>query len=484
MKWRVNFTVLNSNYNLVCYAPNEFVRNIPKKDGVQLFKEWYLVHEKGSTSGYIPIQVLSDVANWIKYKIISDPEWADNLHKETEKDNWDYFNYAKSIVGLDFSSLTNQDLAKLYEKLKAYQLPSHVRAIATTWFLDSDGEVFSNYLKERLQNQLQTLGISDPIKLIEYFTILTSPTKTNFAQEEQLDFLRLLKNPSEENIKKHYEKWCWTPYGYIGPAYDLNHYVIEVQNNLSISDVVDDLIAEETIRHEKLKIEQDKLIKEIQLPKDLQHYFAIAREIIWLKDFRKYTIWYGHYVLDKITKEIAKRLQISHRQANYFFTEEIEDALLKGIYNEQVLNERFNYSVIWADENETKIYYGDEARKIIKNLDLENIETGFDNGFKGTCAFPGKALGKVKIVNSVEEINKVEQGDIMLSITTYPALLPAMKKASAIVTEDGGITCHTAIVAREMKIPCVVGAKKVTQILSDGDIVEVDATIGMITKVS
>ncbi len=63
---------------------------------------------------------------------------------------------------------------------------------------------------------------------------------------------------------------------------------------------------------------------------------------------------------------------------------------------------------------------------------------------------------------------------------TRPDYLPAMKKASAFVTDEGGITCHAAIVAREMKKPCIVGTKIATKILKDGDEVEVDANAGMI----
>jgi len=77
---------------------------------------------------------------------------------------------------------------------------------------------------------------------------------------------------------------------------------------------------------------------------------------------------------------------------------------------------------------------------------------------------------------------KVKDGDIMLAITTYPALVSAMKRAGAVVTEDGGITCHAAIVARELKIPTVVGAKKITSVLQDGDLVQVDATNGIVKK--
>lgn len=489
MKWRINFSIPNTNYNLVSYAPPDFIANVPRKNGEQLFKEWYLEHENGRITAYIPIKIIEAVVEWLRDKVITEPEWADELHKKTEELNWEYFNYAKSLVKLNFKNLTNNELADLYDKLKKIQKSSHAHAVATTWFLDSDQEVYSNYLRKELEKHLLSQGISEPVKVIEYFVILTTPTKDNFAQQEEVEFLELLKKVEASELGvddpivfEYYKKWHWTPYGYTGPAYALSYYQDKLKENLHKIDI-DKVLAEENRRNQNMQTEQEKLIKEINLSDNLQHLFKIARDIIWLKDFRKYCIWHGHYVLDMLTKEIAQRLQISHRQANYFFTAEVAEALATGKVDHDLLNQRIAYSVIWSDENGYQVYYGVEAHQIIDNLDVEQVEVDLSSGFKGTCAYPGLVRGKVKIVNSVQEIDKVDSGDIMLSLTTYPALLSAMKKAGAIVTEDGGITCHAAIVARELKIPCVVGAKKITLILKDGDLVEVDATSGLIKKV-
>jgi len=88
--------------------------------------------------------------------------------------------------------------------------------------------------------------------------------------------------------------------------------------------------------------------------------------------------------------------------------------------------------------------------------------------------------GIVRIVNEVKDMGKMKKGDILVSIATQPNLIPAMKKAAAFVTEQGGVTSHAAIVAREMNIPCVIGTKIVTKVFKDGDEVEVDATKGLV----
>lgn len=104
------------------------------------------------------------------------------------------------------------------------------------------------------------------------------------------------------------------------------------------------------------------------------------------------------------------------------------------------------------------------------------------NKLTGSTAVPGNVNGIVKVVNHPNEIYKMKKGDIMVSHSTNPNLVPAMKLAGAIITDVGGVTCHAAIVSRELNIPCIIGTKIATKIFKDGDKVEVDATKGIIRK--
>lgn len=98
----------------------------------------------------------------------------------------------------------------------------------------------------------------------------------------------------------------------------------------------------------------------------------------------------------------------------------------------------------------------------------------------GSVACPGKIQGVVRVITSKNKISEVVNGDILVASMTTPEYLPAMKKAGAFVTDEGGITCHAAIVARELKKPCIIGTKIATQVLKDGDLVEVDADKGVV----
>lgn len=103
-----------------------------------------------------------------------------------------------------------------------------------------------------------------------------------------------------------------------------------------------------------------------------------------------------------------------------------------------------------------------------------------DKEISGKTAYPGKVKGKVVIHQSWTDTIKLNKGDVLVTGMTNPQMVPFIKKAIAIVTDEGGITCHAAIISRELKKPCIVGTKNATQILKDGDFVEVDAENGVV----
>jgi len=101
---------------------------------------------------------------------------------------------------------------------------------------------------------------------------------------------------------------------------------------------------------------------------------------------------------------------------------------------------------------------------------------------RGVCASVGKARGVVRVLLNPRDVGKIRAGEILVTTMTTPDFVPAMKKAGAIVTDEGGITCHAAIVSRELGIPCVIGTKSATRAFRDGDVVEVDADNGVVKK--
>ena len=118
----------------------------------------------------------------------------------------------------------------------------------------------------------------------------------------------------------------------------------------------------------------------------------------------------------------------------------------------------------------------------VECMDDDYYNTVLDSSVHGVVAFPSGATitGRVRVIMSFNNMQEFQEGDILVTEMTNPDYVPIMKIAKAVITDEGGVTCHASIVAREMKIPTLIGTKNATKILKDGDFVEVDADNGIV----
>ena len=150
----------------------------------------------------------------------------------------------------------------------------------------------------------------------------------------------------------------------------------------------------------------------------------------------------------------------------------------------KVLDERFKHCVMIVDGileiTELTTF---AKRKPDFNFVFPRISDSKE--IRGQVAYLGKTVtGAVRVLRRKIQVAELRDGEILVSPMTTPDFVPAMKKAAAIVTNDGGITCHAAIVSRELKKPCIIGTKIATQVFKDGDLVEVDADKGVVRILS
>ncbi|MEM4496386.1 MAG: pyruvate, water dikinase [Archaeoglobaceae archaeon] len=137
--------------------------------------------------------------------------------------------------------------------------------------------------------------------------------------------------------------------------------------------------------------------------------------------------------------------------------------------------------VEWAIENNKVFVVQSRPITTIKPKEkTEEVATAGKILVRGIGASPGVASGRVRIIFDVKDILKVEKGDILVTTMTTPDMVPAMERAAAIVTDEGGITCHAAIVSRELGVPAVVGTKNATKVLNENMIVTVDGERGIV----
>lgn len=135
-------------------------------------------------------------------------------------------------------------------------------------------------------------------------------------------------------------------------------------------------------------------------------------------------------------------------------------------------------------------YWGNWREKGIRFLSGEEVET-LESAWKtksvagevtGQTAYDGNARGRCRVILDYKGAD-LEEGEVLVTGMTDPNFLALMKKASAIVTDGGGLLCHAAIVARELKKPCIIGTKIATKTFKDGDMIEVDADAGIVRKI-
>jgi phosphohistidine swiveling domain-containing protein len=127
-------------------------------------------------------------------------------------------------------------------------------------------------------------------------------------------------------------------------------------------------------------------------------------------------------------------------------------------------------TIAWTDDNENIV---NELEPVAK----ENEK------IKGQVACSGKVKGIARVILKMnEKAETFNEGDILVTICSSPDFMPVLSKAGAIVTDEGGITCHAAVISRELNIPCIIGTRTATRILKDGDMVEVDANNGTVKK--
>ncbi len=159
-----------------------------------------------------------------------------------------------------------------------------------------------------------------------------------------------------------------------------------------------------------------------------------------------------------------------------------DDEILKLVELGEVVEELYGIpqDVEWAIKNKEIFMLQSRPITTIKKKKEHKEKIATSALLEGLGASPGIAYGEAKLVSDASELGKVKDGDILVAVMTTPDMVPAMKRAAAIVTDEGGLTCHAAIVSRELGCPAVVGTRKATQLLTDGMKITVDGEKGLV----
>jgi len=412
--------------------------------------------------------------------------------------------FAHKLEKTDLSKKSNAELAKFYVDLfdlwVEMNLWGHVVNLA-----DFEHFLLSTKINAFLEKRIAAAKLSYSVS--EIFGILATPNQRSEVQTQDVDLLKILaeieKNSEAEKlfkksiseisielpkfpklkklINQHIALHKWSQFHYDGPTVLDERYFVE---NLSV------LVKENAKASEKqseilnhgvqVKQKQIQLVKELKLSEEDQYWVEVARQFAHVKALRKDIVAEASGIAHFLIREIAKRLNLTPKQVKFSTHLEIAEALSGKELDVAEINRRLEYCVITATDK-VEIYTGEKAMELAKFI--REPETSVEvTEIRGSAAYPGKVIGTVKIIARAGHMSKFHKGDVLVSPATNPNLLPIMKIAGAIVTDEGGVTCHAAIVSRELKIPCVIGTKVATKWLKDGDKVEVDANKGIVKK--
>src|SRR3989339_28695 len=412
--------------------------------------------------------------------------FSKKLMKKWKKDEDKFFTKSKQLDKIDFKKLSDKELKKQFVSY----VETYLKSVTSSSIIDGFALGTDELIQTEIRNFLKTIGKEET--QYQCFTTLTAPITQSFINEAEISLLRvadLVKNGKDyqKALAIHTKNYFWTKNNY-NSAYVLTEedFMKEIKAMIKgTGEGVDFKKEIERIKSTPIKSrkEKEKLIKQINLPKYIRNLLTISEDFTYWQDERKKKTFLMTHCGFRFLQEIARRTDYETEELKYFVYPELV-ALLdsKKTVSRTEAQARKHGCLFYHKGDKYEVVMGVEAEKFKKEIFDKELETEV-NDFRGMPASRGRVRGKVKIVMSVKELDKIEPGDILVAVMTRPDYIAGIKRAAAIVTNEGGVTCHAAIVSRELGIPCVIGTKIATRVLKDGDEVEVNANHGVVTVV-
>ena len=502
-----NWEVLAEDFN------SPFIRNFIWVSAFPMYQKLFGLPQVtlGTKSRHGKLKYMGDGQTWgvchneLKKRAEKDQSYVGKIIDETNNLAKEFNSWSeKEIQNKDLSILDGAQILELYNLFIQKQAILYAYGVILPIMDFKEYSFVEGNLKKILEKY--TKGNNDQFQTL--FVLFTNPSQKSFAKLEEIDRLNLM---SQENIsselkeliikkdlksiqenfsvfyhqlEEHRKKHSWVYYVYQGPAFGFGDFLelmkISIENNVDLELALENIKSKE----QKIKQDQDEFFRNYNLDNFEKMILKLAGKFVWAKPYRKDLQSKSYFHLEKLLREFMMRFHITLKQARNVPVSVLELALETGEIDTKLINSIEKHHVCIPDpEDKSKVIIltGEDAKDFDAKLQKENEDVAVDiKELKGTCACEGKVTGTARIINQPSDMSKMQIGDILVSIATTPSIVAAMQKAAGIVTDEGGLTCHAAIVAREMNTPCVIGTKVATRVIKDGDLVEVDAGNGIV----
>lgn len=426
------------------------------------------------------------------YKLDSYLQYNFNFFEKFAKTEFDLVEKIKKYLiylkNKNLSKLTFKELYKEMENFNNLYIESFIPGMTRP----------EDYLLDRLKTELTNTNFTKNEIDIILTKISTCPNYFPLSySEEPLDLLKIaLERKNGKNIEglieEHIENYSWIkgPVEFEDTAFTKEDYLARL-DNLMDEDIEEKIKNINNVRKNN-DIEYKKILEQYKFTEKAKKLIKAIRDFIFL---RTYTTEYSDHLFfvgrHTIFKEITNRTNIADKDLIMLDDKEILDILKnQGIMSKEIKNTLENrkkgFAMIWLDGNVQKIFgeeslkLQDEIAKTYKILNHEENNKSNNKIVSGNIANRGKVKGIARVLTTYQDIYNVKKGDIIVATMTTPDYVSAMEKASGFITDEGGVTCHAAILSREFNVPCIVGTINGTKAIQDGQMIELDAYTGIV----
>ena len=438
--------------------------------------DFVFIVDEFSLEGFASPREMSE-ASKIGFNLCSDKNKINQLEKKFKKNSSNYLKFLDHLDKINFENLSDRQLKNIFKKFcNVSKNNVDIYFLTEPHFFEKVEVKMRDYILKK-QNKTSELN--------KYFIDLTTPLNINsIFNDEEIEWIKLVKRVKSKNVD--IEKEVHSHYKKFKPLFydkEPKYLFQRLKKMLSWDEKRLDKIKSGILNIDKKnKISRNEAIQRLNLSGEVLNLCESVRRTATLRLNLRFFLNIESSG-KKILEEIARRNYLALNQIENCLVSEVNLILYGKEINLRKVNKRNNGFVVVKNNKRWVFYTGEKSKKIIKKV--KPIIKRKITSISGSVANMGKIKGAVRILKNIDsdlglKIGKMKRGDILVTEMTRPQLIGACKKASAIITDEGGINCHASIISRELKIPCVVGTKIATQVLNDGDFVEVDADNGLV----
>lgn len=417
----------------------------------------------------------TDMNYWVRdlqrlWKIIDENLNRDPLYLEKIKHMWteglrsnqEFFDRLDA-VSLD--DMTDEELVPVMKDCARAQ----VRANGVAHIIEPIGQEGEKELKKRLAADLGEKSSGS------HFVLLTAPSELSFVAREERALWKisfLSKKERDAALMRHIEKYFWVQNTYRGSR-PLTTGILRERLDTFRERKSDDVTAQVSAKKE--------LVDTLPLSEKTKQLIEVIDFTAVWQDQRKEHILRSISYFARVLDEVARRTKLTTDALYQLSVSDLPaiESLERITDLTGELAERDNGVFFYWEGADESAISGQAYRQLEKELTSTGSVHEGDQIY-GSIANTGTATGRVSVCMNLSSLHKVQKGDILVTSMTRPEFMPALRRAAALVTDEGGITSHAAIVSRELGIPAIIGTKIGTKVLKDGMEVEVRAHHGFV----